>query len=316
MVNILTVTLNPSVDLSTHTAQVVPGPKLRCEDLITDPGGGGINVARAIRILGGSATAFVAAGGTAGGLLIELLMREGIPVAIFPAPGETRESLAVTERATGRQFRFVFPGPDWPARTATRALGQIAALAGAARGYVVLSGSQPPGVGPDFPLRLARKMRNSHGRVILDTSGKPLWHTVEAGATGLCVLRMDQEEAEEIAGRPLPARGDSADFAQGLAQRGAAKIVIVARGADGSVLATASERLHAVSPRVAVKSKVGAGDSFVGAFTLALSRNEPLAEALRRGTAAATAAVMTEATQLCTAADARRIARKTVVAPV
>jgi len=118
---------------------------------------------------------------------------------------------------------------------------------------------------------------------------------------------MDGEEAEGLAGKPLESRAASADFAQSLVARGLAEIVVVARGADGSVLATADARWHAAAAKVKVVSKTGAGDSFVGAFVLALSRGEPPERALQKGTAAASSAVTTAATQLCRAADVRRL---------
>jgi 6-phosphofructokinase 2 len=97
----------------------------------------------------------------------------------------------------------------------------------------------------------------------------------------------------------LPTREDTAEFAQSLVQAGVARIIIVARGADGSVLASEQGNWHSVGPPVSVVSTVGAGDSFVGAFTLALAGDEPVEECLRWGVAAASAAVMTQATRLC-----------------
>lgn len=306
MTPILTVTLNPTVDFSTTTEVVEPDRKLRCAPPATDPGGGGINVSRTITILGGHSTAFVAVGGPMGDKLVHLLAEAGIGLAPFPAPGETRESFSVHERASGQQFRFVMPGPDWALKTVNAALARIARAAPRG-GYVVLSGSQPPGVPVDFPARLAARIRRTGAKLVLDTSGKALHHLLAAATAPAHVLRMDGEEAEELAGRALASRAESADFAQSLVLRRVADIVIVARGADGSVLATADARWHAAAAKVPVVSKVGAGDSFVGAFALALSRGDPPERALQAGTAAASSAVMTAATQLCRAADVRRL---------
>ena len=295
---ILTVTLNPTVDLSTAAESVVPGLKLRCDAPQVDPGGGGINVSRAIKLLGGRSTALVAIGGASGARLLELLTKEGIATIGFQGPGETRLSLSVTERATNDQFRFVLPGPDWSEGDVGRAIDTIDQATGSDT-LVVLSGSQPPGVAKNFPAILAGHVAERAARLIVDTSGPALFNLVEAPHPAIHVLRMDGEEAEELAGRTLPHPSDSADFAQGLVRQGVASIVIVARGADGSVLASEAGRWHAVSPPVEVVSKVGAGDSFVGAFTYALARGDSLADCLRWGVAAASAAVTTEATRLC-----------------
>ena len=83
MSDILTITLNPALDMSSAVAAVVPGDKLRCDAPVFDPGGGGINVARAVRLLGGSARAFVAVGGYRGEQLCDLLRVEGVPLVAF-----------------------------------------------------------------------------------------------------------------------------------------------------------------------------------------------------------------------------------------
>ena len=296
--HVLTITLNPTVDYSTTTAEFIPQLKLRCTEPVIDPGGGGINVARAIRLLGGQATALVAIGGATGAHLLQLLALEGVPTVAFQGPGETRQSMSVIERKTGQQLRFVMPGPEWQDHDVPRALTSVD-QATTEDSLVVLSGSQPPGVAKDFPSILADHIAGRGARLIVDTSGEALVHVAERPHDSLYVLRMDGEEGEGLAGRPLPTREDTAAFARELIGRGVAKIIIVARGADGSVMASADEAWHAVSPPVEVISRVGAGDSFVGGFTLALAKGEPLSDCLRWGVAAASASVMTEATRLC-----------------
>jgi 6-phosphofructokinase 2 len=303
--HILTITLNPTVDFCTTSPEITPGPKLRCTEPQIDPGGGGINVARAIKLLGGQATALVAIGGATGAHLLQLLALEGVPTVAFQGPGETRQSMSVIDQSTGEQYRFVMPGPIWREDDVPRALNSVD-QATSEDTLVVLSGSQPPGVAKDFPSILAAHVAGRQARLIVDTSGPALSHLAEEPREALHVLRMDGPEGEELAGRPLASREDTADFAQGLVQAGVARIVIVARGPDGSVLASPEGNWHSVGPPVEVVSKVGAGDSFVGAFTLALAEAKPPEECLRWGVAAASAAVMTEATRLCD----REITRK------
>ena len=305
MLDILTVTLNPTIDLSTSVASVVPGPKLRCAAPAVDPGGGGTNVSRAIALLGGASRALVAVGGPTGERLITLLNTQGIGTVALQGPGETRQSLAVIDRATGAQYRFVLPGPEWHPTDVSHAL---ASIAGAVRegGLVVLSGSQPPGVPENFPARVAARLEG-RARLIVDTSGAPLRELARGAGAAPWLLRMDDEEAAELAGYPLRTIPESAAFAEELVGRGVADVVILARGADGAVLASREGRLHARSAKVEVVSKVGAGDSFVGAFTLAIARGETLEAALRQGNAAASSAVTTEATQLCRREDVERL---------
>jgi len=128
---------------------------------------------------------------------------------------------------------------------------------------------------------------------------------------------MDSEEAQALAGDGLTSRESTAGFAAALVRRGVAQTVIVAHGADGSVLADSSGgRWFGLAPKVPVRSKVGAGDSFVGAYVLAVARGEAAPQALARGVAAASAAVMTEATELCRRDDAERLLAECVVTKV
>ncbi len=311
---ILTVTLNPALDIATSAESVVAGPKLRCEPPRVDPGGGGINVSRVIARLGGESRAFLALGGATGERLAAALAAEGIAAEVFPAPGETRESLSVTDRSTDAQYRFVLPGPVWTGAQGDAAIAAIAGSAGT-NTLAVLSGSLPPGLPDDLPARLSRALASRSGRVVLDTSGAALARAARPEHPAY-VLRMDAAEAEALAGRALTTRTDSADFAAGLVCAGAAEMVVIARGADGSVLASAGERWFTEAADVPVKSKVGAGDSFLAAFTLALSRGSGPATALQDGMAAASAAVMTEATELCREADMRRLVPLCPVEPV
>jgi 6-phosphofructokinase 2 len=310
---ILTLTLNPALDLATEVPEIIAGQKLRCSEPLLDPGGGGLNVSRAIRALGGDSLALVAIGGLTGDRLAGLSREAGVTFLSILGPGETRLSLTVTEEASGKQYRFMLPGPVWGEAERARVFTLLRATSRPG-GLSVISGSQPPGVPVDFPAQLAESMPGS--RVVLDTSGKPLGRVVKRPIEGLEVLRMDSEEAEGLSGHPLHSRADTADFAQGLVRAGVARKVVVARGADGNVLATADRRLFSPAPKVRVRSTVGAGDSFVAALVLAMARDQDDAEALAMGSAAAAAAVMTDATQLCRPEDVMRLRPDTTATEV
>lgn len=310
---ILTLTLNPALDMATEVAEMTPGHKLRCSEPQLDPGGGGLNVSRAIRALGGDSLALVAIGGLTGDRLAGLIRAEGVTFLSILGPGETRQSLTVNETSTGRQFRFMLPGPTWGEAERARVFTLLRATARPG-GISVISGSQPPGVPVDFPAQLAASMAES--RVVLDTSGATLAEAVRHPIPGLEVLRMDGPEGEDLAGHPLPTLSDTAAFAQSLVHRGVARTVIIARGAEGNVLADRDQKLFARAAKVQVKSTVGAGDSFVAAFVLALSRGQSNADALALGSAAASAAVMTDATRLCRPEDVMRLLPECAVTPV
>ncbi|WP_084861054.1 1-phosphofructokinase family hexose kinase [Salibaculum halophilum] len=312
MHDILTVTLNPAFDLSTSVAQMEANAKMRCAPPETDPGGGGLNVARAIHQLGGASRAFVALGGDTGTALEHLLRDTGLDIVVHAAPGDTRQSLAVTDLSTNDQFRFMLPGPDWTGADIRRVRDAIRDSA-TRDGFIVLSGSGPHGASPDLYARICHDVRETGARVVLDTSGPALAHLAAGQDTPPFLLRMDSHEAETLARRPLRSRADSAAFAERLVRQGAAQLVIVARGADGSVLSDGTRQLRVNAANIAVRSRVGAGDSFVGGFVMALAQDHPVDEAFRRGSAAASAACMTEGTQLCLPQDFEALLEQTEV---
>ncbi|WP_108482329.1 1-phosphofructokinase family hexose kinase [Oceaniglobus ichthyenteri] len=311
---IVTLTLNPALDMSTSVGTVRAGPKLRCGTPRFDPGGGGINVSRVIARMGGTSIAFAALGGPSGAHLAELLTAEGVNFLALEAPGPTRQSMAVTESTTGKQFRFVMPGPEW---TDTRIAASVQAIRNAMpKGALLLvSGSQPPGFPDDFVLTLTKAVEG-HAAVLLDTSGAPLFRVAATDGAGLHLLRMNADEAEELAGTPLHTIAETADFAAGLVARGVAKTVIIARGAEGSVLVSPQGRWFCHAADVAIKSKIGAGDSFVAGYILATARGAPPDQALARGVAAASAAIMTEGTELCRVEDAEALIAACPVGPI
>jgi 6-phosphofructokinase 2 len=310
MPRIITVTLNPALDLSTETARVTPGIKLRCGPPRADPGGGGVNVSRAIAKLGGESLCAVAAGGAAGATVLALLEAEGLQARDLGLALPTRESLSVIEQATGAQYRFVMPGPVWGPDHVAQALARIEGWC-APGDLLVPSGSLPPGVPDDVFCDLNTRLAGRGVRMVLDTSGAAL--AAAASARGLFTLRMDDTEAEALAGHVLADVEATAHFAAGLVADGVAEMVQIARGAEGTVLATASGRWHCAPPRVEVVSAVGAGDSHVGGFVLGLARGLSAVDACVQGVAAAASAVGTPGTALCERVGAEALAREVVV---
>ncbi|NSX54590.1 1-phosphofructokinase family hexose kinase [Parasulfitobacter algicola] len=306
MTDILTVTLNPCVDLSTSAPAVLPGPKLRCTEPVIDPGGGGINVSRAISNLGGQSQAIIAVAGSTGDQICALLQAEKITHIPFAMAGKSRQSLSVTDTQNGAQYRFVMPGPQWSKDDTLCLLAKLPDYA-QQESIVVLSGSMPPGVADNLPQQIADTLAAKNIRLYIDTAGPALPALFQPHQNKPTLLRLDMLEAEQAAGGPLRTFKDSADFAQKSVLDGVADIIILARGDQGSVLATKNQRLFCKAAQVSVKSKTGAGDSFVGGFTLKMAEGQSLDIALQYGVAAASAAVMTDATALCIKDDVERL---------
>ncbi len=305
MTAILTVTLNPALDLATSVGAVVPNRKLRCGPETAEPGGGGVNVARAVMQLGGQAQALVALGGHTGNALETLLADQGLDTIRVEAPSETRHSFAVTDENSGEQYRFVLSGPTWTDAQLDHMLDQLDTVA-PQNAFVVLSGSMPPGAKSGFIPHACARLGTTR-KVVVDTSGSHLEAQAQGPSPAPFVLRMDSHEAQALSGLPLETQSESAAFAEKLRQGGAGHLVIIARGKDGSVMADESGLWHVNASNETVVSAIGAGDSFVGGFVMGLAQGETAPEALRFGAAAASAAVISEGTQLCRRNDWDRL---------
>lgn len=304
---ILTVTLNPALDTTTSVPRLEPQRKLRCSPAIVHPGGGGANVSRAIRELGGSSRAFVALGGHAGHQYADLLRATGVECIDYTLSGETRASMTVMEEETGLHYRFVLPGPPQQPRHGEEILAELGRIIAGGVGYVVASGSLLPGIAEDFYARLGDVVRWHNAKLILDTHGAAL----KQGLAGRpFLIRLNQLEAEELAAEP-PARGAPADVAAQLVATGAADVAVFAMGERGSLVTTRDAQFTIAPPEVKVHSMVGAGDSYVAALTLALARGWSLESANRFGVAAAASAVTREATQLCERTSTERFYNET-----
>lgn len=303
MTRILTVTVNPALDLSTTVDRVVAGPKLRCGPTLTDPGGGGINVARTIVKLGGHATALFSVGGATGAVLTSRVRAEGVDVLPVPVKGDTRQNFAVTDTSNTEQYRFNLLSHPIDAEDDAKLIAAVVA-ATPPDSIVVLSGGLAPAMTADFHARVQAALGGCGARVIVDTCDPALAHLLaHPPAKPFHVLRMDQHEADTAAGRPLVTMSDNLTFMAELIERGVADTLVIGKGAQGSVLATRSARFFCHAAKVPVRSKIGAGDSFVGAFTFGLAGGDTPQRALQKGVAAACATVQSEGTALCARAD-------------
>jgi 6-phosphofructokinase 2 len=283
---IVTLTANPSVDLACDAEAVRPVRKIRTRNERFDPGGGGVNVARVVRELGGDAVAVLLAGGVTGRLVEELVDAAGIPRRSVPIAGRTRISQIVQDLSSGLEYRFVPEGPEIAPAEAEAALKVLAAEPG---GWLVLSGSLPRGMPADFFATAARQARARGQRVVVDSSGAPLRAAIEAG--GLDLVKPSLGEFEALVGRRLPEAADQDAAVLELARSGAVKLVALTLGHRGAVLADAERVWRLPAPDVPVRGAAGAGDSFVAAMTVSLSRGDTPAEAFAWGSAAGGATV-------------------------
>ena len=298
MTDILTVTLNPALDVLTTIDRVSDTHKMRCGPALKHPGGGGVNVARVLHRLGASCVAVYLAGGVTGERHHQLMRDEKVRCHLVPIAQETRESFSAHELSTGHDFRFVLPGPEVAAAEYDACFDYVAHHM--PRQFLVISGGLAPGIPTDFYARLTALAKSKGVRVVLDTNGPALHAALKEG---VFLFKPSLRELRELTGQDLPDPASWKAAAQQLIRDGKSDVVAVSLGEDGAMLVTATQAWYAPSLKVAVQTTIGAGDSFVGGMVWALSQGEGLEKAFQAGMAAAAAALLAPGTSLCQAAD-------------
>ncbi len=298
---IITVTLNPCIDKSSTVEKMKPESKLRCSQVVNEPGGGGINVSKALKKLDCTSIALFPAGGHNGNMLCGLLDEAKIDFHAVDTKVETRENWVVLESSTNNQYRFTFPGLAVMEETVIALINHLRSFSPS---YVVASGSLPPGL-PDYFYGLVVKTAHSVGaRCIVDTSGPALQalknkkaFLIKPNIGELCkMLATEYLQDEEV---PFAARQVVLD--------GYAEVVVVSMGPKGAWLVSAEEQHFVAAPDVPKRSTVGAGDSMVAGVTYALQKGMSLHDALCLGVACGSAATMNMGTQLFKQEDALRL---------
>lgn len=299
---IFTLTFSPCIDKSTSVPELMPEKKLKCRQPKSHPGGGGINVARAIKKLGGEATAIYPAGGYTGKAFNKLLADEKIPVIVIESKNETRENIIVLEEKNNKQYRFGMPGTkllknEW--KECLHAIEKAKDIE-----FIVASGSLPPGVPDDVYAQLAVIAKKKKAKLVVDTSGEAL---KQAANKGVYLLKPNLGELGSLAGKEYLKPDEAEQAARQIIEKGDCEVVIVSMGSKGAMLVTKKIVATVIPPHVETKSTVGAGDSMVAGIVYALSQGKDLEEALQYGVAAGTAATLHPGTELCSKEDTDKL---------
>lgn len=303
MASIYTLTLSPSLDSATMTPQIYPEGKLRCSAPVFEPGGGGINVARAITHLGGKATAIFPAGGATGEHLVALLADEQVAVDTVDAKDWTRQNLHVHVESSGEQYRFVMPGAKLSDDEFRQLEEKVLTIESGS--LLVISGSLPPGIETEKLTALVQAVLQRGIRCIVDSSGEALKAALEPGQLEL--VKPNQKELSALVNRELNQPDDVRTAAEELVRTGKAHRVVVSLGPQGALAVDKTGCVQVVPPPMKSQSTVGAGDSMVGAMVLKLAQGASLLEMARYGVAAGSAATINQGTRLCSLADTQKI---------
>ena len=278
MAKILTLTLNPALDLTVRLARLEPGAVNRSEAMLTHAAGKGVNVAQVLADLGHH----VSVGGFLGDANPQafdaLIASRGFGDAFVRVPGETRSNIKIAEQ-DGRVTDINAPGP-LVSEAAQTALLEMIAKKGAQFDAVVVAGSLPRGVSPQWFQTLLGQLKDLGLKVALDTSGEALRAGLQAGPW---LVKPNTEELAE-------ALDNATDAISRLHQQGV-EHVVVSDGAAGVTWYRPGAALHATPPKVTVASTVGAGDSLLAGMLHGLLSGDTPEHTLRRATAIAAMAV-------------------------
>lgn len=285
MAKILTLTLNPALDLTVRLARLEPGAVNRSETLLTHAAGKGVNVAQVLADLGHEVTV--------GGFLGEdnpqafdaLIARRGFADAFIRVPGETRSNIKIAEQ-DGRVTDINAPGPQVSEQAQLALLNQLTLIA-PGHAAVVVAGSLPRGVSAQWFQSLLVHLKSLGLKVALDTSGEALRAGIKAGPW---LIKPNTEELAEALDCATDSIAQQAQAAERLHAQGV-EHVVVSHGADGVNWFSPGTALHATPPKVSVASTVGAGDSLLAGMLHGLLSFDLPETTLRRATAIAAMAV-------------------------
>jgi len=310
MPQVVTVTVNPALDVMMEAPEMVSGRKLRSRTAAIEPGGGGINVARALITLEQDVEAVLPVGGQTGIETELLLRREAIPLRIVPISGVTRRSLTIQTTKTHEHYRLVGNGPDLND-------SEVAAILDTVRGdggpvhFVVLSGSLSPGMGGQFIADLAAVARDLGAELVVDSSGEALVASVEAGAY---LIKPNRAELTALAGHEGEIDFSAISAACRTVQHRGARNIVASLGAAGAyALGEDGTEGRLYAPFVDTVSSVGAGDSMLAGIISGLLRGEPFLQAVRLGVACGAGTCLMPGTQLFRAHDLPRLVAETPV---
>jgi len=280
---ILTVTLNAAIDRTVAVPNFRLGRRHRAVESRTVAGGKGINVARALSLLGRPVIAGGFVGGPTGTRVLEGLQEESVLTDFTRIASETRINLAVIDPTSGEQSEINERGPAVSPEEVQRLFERIGYLANGAK-ICVLAGSVPPGAGDDLYARLVDDLSRRGVPVVLDAEGEAMMAGLRAGAS---MVTPNEAEAEELVGQEFADKGDLAQGLLELVRLGAGGaaitrpdgcVAVVGEGSSRRLLEVHTEPLEAVST-------VGSGDAFVAGYVAARYEGREAEDCLAYGVA-------------------------------
>jgi 1-phosphofructokinase len=275
---VVTVTLNPAIDRTVTISEFAAGKVNRVEQVESNPGGKGVNVAAALSDYGHRVAVTGLLGRDNSAVFESLFAEKGIEDRFVRLRGQTRVGIKITDPVLRQTTDINFPGLAPEPADVAALFDQLARMDSA---WVVLAGSLPPGIDATIYHELVARLKAQGCKVALDSSGDALRHAIEAAPD---IVKPNIHELEALLGESLPDRGAVVSAARGLIERGIA-LVVVSMGSKGALFVTADRAVAAQPPRITVSSTVGAGDAMVAGVVAAQLRGLSLPDTARLATA-------------------------------
>ncbi len=284
---IYTVTLNPVLDCTLTVPSLHFNEVLRVTQVHRDAGGKGLNVSRALKLLGVETVALGFVGGSIGQQLESSLARLGIITDFIHIDSETRTNTVIIEAASGAYVKANESGPVISEQEQQAFIEKVKSLLQPGDTWI-MSGSLPPGLPPDFYATLIGLARSCRTRVFLDASGAAL----SLGCAAIpYLIKPNLEEASQAIGHPVDSTRDRLETIEHFLSLGI-ELVALSAGEEGLWLASRQACICARPPHITAHNPVGTGDAVVAGRTWSLLKGLPLDEAARWATACGTAAAM------------------------
>lgn len=307
MEKLITLTVNPALDVYTTVEKLEPEKKLRCTPSTKDAGGGGVNVSRVLKRLGHDARTIYTRGGYTGEIFGELLKKENITQDPVEVKNDLRQNFAVSETSTGNIFRFGFPGAELDKDEYDTILQKLENIEGAK--FLVASGSLPPGAPKDFYTRVARVAKEQGLKLIMDTSGDALCEALKEGAF---LIKPNSDELEDILGKKASNKEEQKELLKEALQKFPVEAIVLSQGPDGAYLATKNGINHFPAPKVEFVSSIGAGDSMVAGIVSRLCKGKSLEDAVLYGLSCGSATIKSPGTELLKKEDVEELYKNLV----
>lgn len=299
---IVTITFNPALDKSSSTNYVVPEAKIRCVNPKYESGGGGINISRALKKVGGDSLAIYAKGGASGELFESLLEKDDIKQHSIQCKADTRKNFVVVEESSNNQYRFGMPGEEMLDSEVQQFVDYIEDLEGCE--YLIASGSLPKNVPIDIYATIGKIAKRKGINYIVDSSEEALQKAFEEG---VLLAKPNIDELSHLVGKELSNIEEQEAAAREIINAGKAEILVVSLGPVGAFVATKDKSFTVNAPSIKKRSTVGAGDSMVAGLVHFLSQGKSIEKAAMYGVASGTAATLNEGTELCKKEDVERL---------